>query len=297
MLAGAYGALRQTDKAVQYTKEYITKYGGDSLQLAYVGSNALAKKNFAEAESYGLKAMEKAKAEGKKPNPDHYNMVLAAYRDSGKMDQYYNLLERAATMFNSETYWRPFVERAKKEPKFRPDDGLLDVYRTLRATNVKLNTTEQKEMGDVALNNNLPLEAEAELGALFKAGALGGASDPQADRNKRYFERAKSDAATMKAGLAKLETDAAAKVTGDEYVRIGQAYMTLGDNKKAIEVINKGLAKGGMEPGDTELAKLRLGIAQFRAGDKETARKTWSDIKADNGAAWLAKVWVAKSKT
>jgi tetratricopeptide (TPR) repeat protein len=296
VLAGAYGQTRQTDKAVQLTKELIAETGGSSTQLAYVGSYALGKKNFAEAESYGLKAIEKAKAEGKKPSVQHYNMVLAAYQNAGKMDQYYNLLERAAPMFNSDIYWRPFVERAKKEPKFKPNDGLLDVYFALEATKVKLDAKEAKEMGEFAVNGSLPIDGERVLAPLVKSGDYGGAKDPLADRNKRYFERAKSDAATMKANIAKLEAEAASKATGLEYVRIGQSYMALGEHKKAVEAINKGLAKGSMEPGVTELAKLRLGIAQFNAGQREEARKTWSGIKADNGAGWLARVWVAKSR-
>ena len=293
VLAGAYGQTRQTDKAVQLTKELIGETGGTATQLAYVAGYALARKQYSEAESYGLKAIQKSS----RPDIKHYNIVLAAYLNAGKLDQYYALLEKAAPMFNSPDYWRPFVERAKKEPKFRPDDGLLDVYRALRATNVKLNTQEQKELGDFALNQGLPVEAEAELAPLFKAGTLGGKDDPQADRNKRYFERAKSDAAAMKSNLAKLEAEAATKPTGAEYVRIGQTYMTLGDAKKAIEFLNKGLAKGGMEPAETDYAKLRLGIAQFNAGQKADARKTWSELKSDNGAGWLAKVWTAKART
>jgi hypothetical protein len=51
-----------------------------------------------------------------------------------------------------------------------------------------------------------------------------------------------------------------------------------------------------MEAGIGDLARLRLGVAQFKAGKKEDARKTWQSIKADNGAAWLAKCWIAISK-
>jgi tetratricopeptide (TPR) repeat protein len=297
VLAGAYGQTRQMDKSIQLTKELIAETGGNSTQLAYVGSYALGRNQFSEAESYGLKAIEKAKAEGKKPDVKHYNMVLAAYQKAGKMDQYYSLLEKAAPMFNQEVYWRPFVERAKKEPKFRPNDGLLDVYFALEGTKVRLDPKEAKEMGEFAVNGSLPIDGERVLAPLVKSGDYGGAKDPMADRNKRYFERAQLDAKALKAGgLAKAEAEAATKATGLGYVLVGQSYMALGDHKKAIDAINKGLEKGSMEPGVTELAKLRLGIAQFHAGQKEEARKTWSTIKADNGAAWLAKVWTAKSR-
>jgi predicted negative regulator of RcsB-dependent stress response len=72
--------------------------------------------------------------------------------------------------------------------------------------------------------------------------------------------------------------------------------MAAGDYAKAVELLQKGLEKGSLEPGTAELVKLRLGIAQFKAGNEEAARKTWSEVKGDNGSAWLAKVWTAISK-
>lgn len=80
------------------------------------------------------------------------------------------------------------------------------------------------------------------------------------------------------------------------FVDTGEGYMTTGDTAKAIDLITKGLAKGGMDEGQVALAKLRLGIAQFRAGKKDDARKTWADVKGDNGAAVLAKNWISISK-
>jgi hypothetical protein len=52
-----------------------------------------------------------------------------------------------------------------------------------------------------------------------------------------------------------------------------------------------------MDPGAVDLVKLRLGIAQFKGGKKSDATKTWQSIKSDNGAAWLAKSWLAIAKS
>ena len=43
-------------------------------------------------------------------------------------------------------------------------------------------------------------------------------------------------------------------------------------------------------------AKLHLGIAQFKGGQKDAARTTWSGIKSDAGAESLAHAWTAISK-
>ncbi len=132
---------------------------------------------------------------------------------------------------------------------------------------------------------------------MFKAGTLGGASDKDADRNKRLYDRAVADAKADKAtDLAKSEAEAASKTTGDQYATTAEAHLGAGNYAKAIELYEKALAKGNMDPGAIDLAKVRLGIAQFKGGKKAEAKKTWESVKADNGAAWLAKSWLAIAK-
>ena len=298
MLAGAYAATGQSGKAMELTKQLIAEGGGSCEQLAYVAKGSLGAKRYDEAISFANKAIEQCRKDGKKPQQAHYNILLAAYRDTGKMDQYYSTLERVAPIFNSQDYWKPLIERAKSEPKFKSADGLLDVYRALETTNVKLSDTDKLEMGEQALVRGMPIEADRILTPLFKGGTVGGPKDPKADRNKKLYGTAQADAKAAKAGgLEKAEADAAAKQTGDFYAKAGEAYYTAGNHAKAVEVIQKGIAKGQMEPGALAFAQLHLGIAQYKAGQKDAARKTWSEIKADNGAGWLARTWTAISKS
>lgn len=297
MLAGAYSAMGQSTKAAELTKQLIAEGGGDSTQLAYVAQAALSQKKYDEATSYATKAIDKARAEGKKPSSSYYNILLTAYRDTAKMDQYYSTLERVAPMFNSENYWKPLIEKAKTEPKYKSADGLLDVYRALDAAGVKLTDQDKLEMGEQALTREMAVEAEKVLTPLVKSGYLGGPKDSKADRNKKLYAAAQAAAKTAReGGLEKLEAEAAAKPTGDAFVKVGEAYYTRGDYAKAVDAIQKGIDKGQMEPGAEAFAQLHLGMAQYKAGKKDDARKTWATIKADNGAGWLARAWTALSK-
>ena len=47
---------------------------------------------------------------------------------------------------------------------------------------------------------------------------------------------------------------------------------------------------------DTTHHRLHLGIAQYRAGQKDAAQATWAEVKSDNGAGMLAKNWTIISK-
>lgn len=291
LLAAEYDALNQPAKALAQTKANVDKYGGSAAEYSYIARKELDAKNYGEAIKYAQKAVD-AKGGGVA-----YNIMLNAYSAQGKMDDYYKLLERIAPVMKQDTYWRPYIERAKKEPKFKSNEALLDVYRTLDAAGVKLNPTEVKEMADMALNRGNAIEAEKIWAPLFKNGTLGGANDKDADRNKRLYQRAQDDAKADKAGeLAASETAAATKATGDAYASTAEAWLGAGDYAKAAGLFQKALDKGNMDAGVTDLVKLRMGIAQYRGGKKADAVKTWQSIKADNGAAWLAKAWIGISK-
>src|SRR5690606_12106856 len=134
-------------------------------------------------------------------------------------------------IFKREIYWRPLVERAKKEPKYKANDALLDVYRALSETSVKLTPAELQEMGEYALNRGMAIESERVLAPLAKAGSLD-------DRTKRLYAMAQDNAKADKAGgLARSEAEAASKPTGDAFAATGESYLTAGDYDKAIELL------------------------------------------------------------
>jgi tetratricopeptide (TPR) repeat protein len=297
MLAGAYASTGNETKAVELTKEIVDQNGGDSTQYGFLAKRELDAKNYGGAINYAQKAIDQAQKEGKPPSAVHYNIMLNAYSQSENLDKYYETLERAAPILNQEIYWKPLIERAKKEPKYKQNDALLDIMRTHEAAGVKLSPQERVDMGELALNRGMAVESERILGPLIKDGTIGGASDKNADRSKRLYTKAQTDAKfDLSGGLEQSEKDAAAKPTGDVYAITGESYMSAGKYDKAIELMKKGLEKGQLEPGIEQLVRLRLGIAQFKAGQKDEARKTWSEIKGDNGSAWLAKVWTSLSK-
>ncbi|HEV7692187.1 MAG TPA: hypothetical protein VGO52_15230, partial [Hyphomonadaceae bacterium] len=163
----------------------------------------------------------------------------------------------------------------------------IDIYRAAMAAGVKLAPNELDAYASETVNKGLPGEAVAALEPV-KAELTATAQATLANAGKK--------AAEDKAGLAKDEKNTLAKGTGETIANLGEAYMTYGDNAKAIELMKAGLAKGIADAGKADIVKLHLGIAQNRSGDKAGAQATWAEIKADNGAAVLAKMWTTISK-
>lgn len=287
MLAGRYSDSGNRAKALAQTKANIAAYGGTQIEHAFVAKEELAAKNWAAAQA----AINKAIAAGK-PTTTHYNILLNALAGQNKMDEYYKTLERIAPTMGNETYWRNLIERAKREPNYRPNDAELDVYRTLQAAGVKLKPDELFQMAEAARKRGIAIEAASLWDNLAKVDAA------MATKNKALIDSVKKQAATDKAsGLAASEAAAATRVDGKPFGLTAEGYMAAGQYAKAVELFEKGLAKGEMDPATVDLMKVRLGVAQFKAGKKADAAKTWQSVKADNGAAWLAKSWLAIAKS
>jgi hypothetical protein len=298
LLASAYAETGNSAKAVSLTKEYIDTYGGTADQLAWLAQNELRAKNYAGAINYAQKAVDSSRKAGQRPKEAWHKMIIQAHYDSKDMGAYYTALEKVVQEYPNENYWRLLIDRSTKDAKFSRSDLQLDMYRALSAANVKLKTNEQLEMAEQAMIRGSAVEAEKILDPLFKQGLVGGADDRNAERNKRMYANIQKAAKDDKAGgLAASEKDAATKPTGAQLITTGEAYMGSGDFVKAAELIQKGLAKGQINESEAALAKLRLGIAQYKAGQKEEARKTWGEVKSDNGAGSLARTRILISRT
>lgn len=299
VLMGTYAELGNEAKAVELTKAYINDYGGNSTQFAWLAQRSLDGKDYGGAITNAQKAIDAARKEGKKPSATYYNIKLNSYVAQKDMDAYYKTLEEVAPLYPRDIYFRPLIDKATKDAKFSRQAAQLDIYRAYMASGViQLKPEEQVLMAEQAYARAMSIEAEKILDPLVKAGTIGGSADKNAERNKRLIASIQTAAKQDKDGaLAESEKEAAAAPTGAIFVATGESYYGAGDYAKAAELIKKGLDKGSLKPEDEAFARLRLGMAQFKAGQKDAARTTWSAIKADNGAESLARAWIAISKT
>lgn len=297
-LMGLYAEVGNETKAAELIRAYVGDYGGTSTQYAWLAQRALSAKSYDDAVSNATKAIDASRKEGKKPSDRFYNIKLNAYVGKNDMPGYYKTLEEVAPLYPKDIYFRPLIDRAAKDPKFSRQAAQLDIYRAYIASGIELKPEEKVLMAEQAFARAMAVEAETIIDPLVKAGQIGGATDKNAERNKRLIASITTAAKEDKAGgLAASEREAAAAPTGAIFVATGESYLGMGDFAKAADLIKKGLDKGQLTPEEEAFARLRLGVAQFRAGQKDAARSTWGEIKAENGAESLAKAWIAISRT
>jgi hypothetical protein len=298
-LAQAYLLAGDEKKAVALTRAYVDEYGGTHAQYIGIANDALKANDAATAVVYSSKAIESARSGGAKAPESYYRIQLKAFAQTKELDKYYTTIETLIVEYPKDEYWKELITGAQREPGYQAaaSDVRLDVYRTMAAAGVKLTPDEKANMASEALKRVLPAETVAILQPLYASGEIGGAADTNAVRHKAIFDEATKKAEVEKAGLAQEEKEVTAKGDAGSLAALGEVYMAYGDNAKAADLIQKGLAKGITDAGKADMAKLHLGMAQHRSGQKDAARTTWAEIKADNGAAMLARTWTLISKT
>ncbi len=274
-------------------RAYIDEYGGTPDQLVGIANDAYKANDNATAVTYAAKAIAAAKANGK-PDESWYRLLASAHNRLGQANEVLAVRVQTLTDYpasqNAEQYWKELIVPAQDEPEYGPAVR-LDLFRTLLAAGVKLSAQERTQLSDGAMKRGLPNEA---LTVLESAVAANDATLTALD--KQNHAEAKTAVAADKAGLAKEAADVQKKGSGADIASIGEAYLSYGDNAKAIELLNAAIAKGISDPGELDIAKLHLGVAQYRSGDKDAARATWGQIKANNGTNVLAKNWTLISQ-
>jgi hypothetical protein len=74
---------------------------------------------------------------------------------------------------------------------------------------------------------------------------------------------------------------------------IGKLYFSAGEYDKAVDAIQKSIAKGGLKPEDIDDANLLVGIASARQGKAAEATTAFDAVKNPT-LAEVAKLWKLK---
>jgi tetratricopeptide (TPR) repeat protein len=162
------------------------------------------------------------------------------------------------------------------------------VQRLKLANGLMTKADEYMELAQLALQAGLPVEAKAIVDKGYAAGVLG--TGEQAARHQRLKDLVLKSEADSAAGLAKNAADAATFKDGNEMVKVGTVYASMGQHDKAVQLIEQGIAKGNLKRPDD--AKLRLALAL--AGNPKTKAKglqTLRSVGGTDGTADIARLY------
>jgi tetratricopeptide (TPR) repeat protein len=249
--------------------------------LAYVNSQTGDFGAIARDAQASIEAAEKA---GRRPEENDLLALADAQRRTGNAAGQMATLEKLVAHYPKKDYWVAVLSRIPAKPGFSGRLA-LDVDRLKWATKSLNSAEEIIEMAQLALQDSQAAEAKAVLEEGFARGLLG--KGAEGDRQKRLLALATQRAADAPTALAAAEAEAK---DGNALVRIGLAYSGLGQHDKGIALIQKGIAQGDLRNPDH--ARLHLGIAFHRAGNKAKAAEAFRSVRGTDGAADLARLWM-----
>lgn len=288
-IAFAYSQQRNNAKATEWVGK-ARAAGGNSASLnqlaAYLqGSSGDYSQIFKDAQAQ-VAAAEK---DGRRPGEDDLLRLADAARRLNNNGVYSSTLEKLVLYYAKKDYWTAHLASIQRKPGFA-DRLALDVGRLKLAQGLVTKTDDYMELAQLALQAGFPVEAKAIVDKGYASGALG--TGDQAARHQRLKDLVLKSQSESAAAIAQNAAEAATQKDGNDLVKVGTVYASMGQADKAIELIEKGIAKGGLKRPDD--AKLRLALAMAQSPKtKAKGLQSLRSIGGSDGTAEVARLYAA----
>jgi hypothetical protein len=295
----AYQAQKYSS-AVEWTQRYFREGGTSGNMRSMLVASHYQNRNFAEVVRELTAEINAAERNGSTPSEQNINMLMTAQLQMKDNSGYVWAMEKLVTYYPKKEYWVNLLDRLQSKKNFS-DRFALDTYRLSLAVGALTKAGDYMEMAQLAVQAGYPDEGLEVMELGYKNGLLGTGSDT--DRQKRLKDLIVKKVDEAKAGRDQAIKDAEASRQGDDLIKLGFGLATAGNPKRGIELINKGLAKAqaSMDVAGRDQAKaiakraddgrLRLALAQMKAGDKASALKTFKTVTGQDGGSDLAHLW------
>jgi hypothetical protein len=285
-IASSFYRSQQYAKSMQWSQRYLREGGTSGAIRTMLIQSQYLSGDFAGAAKELMVEIQGAERAGSPPAEDRLKLLLNAASKQGDNNAYVFAMEKLVTYYPKKEYWVDLLSRMQRKANFS-DRLSLDAYRLSLATGSMTAPADYMEMAQLALQADLASEGKQVIAKGMSSGAL--STGAQADRARRLQALVDKRLAESTASRAEDEKQALADKTGDALVGIGMNLVYAGQAAKGVQLMQQGIAKGGLKR--PEDAKLHLGIGQLAAGEKAKAQATFKTVQGTDGTADLARLW------
>ncbi|HET9978224.1 MAG TPA: hypothetical protein VFQ20_12350 [Burkholderiaceae bacterium] len=288
-VAYAYSQLKNNAKASEWVAK-ARAAGANSASLnqlaAYLQSSSGDYSQIFKDAQANVAAAER---DGRRPSEDDLLRLADAAKRLNNNAAYSSALEKLVLYYAKRDYWAAHLASLQRKPGFS-DRLALDVQRLKLANGLITKTDDYMELAQLALQAGFPVEAKAIVDKGYASGALG--TGEQAARHQRLKDLVLKSQAESAAGIAAQAAEAATQKDGNDLVKVGTVYASMGQSEKAVELIEKGIAKGGLKRPDD--AKLRLALALAQSPKtKSKGLQALRSVGGSDGTADIARLYAA----
>lgn len=279
-------------KVIEYGKEWIGTHPTDTTIIDLIARAYYIADDFKGALEYVKNASQVNEAAGKPPEEIWLQLESSC---AAKLDNQAEVVagyEKLVRYYPKGENWTKVTEAALHSEK--NDLAIFYLLRLMADTNVLSQSDYYYEYAQRASEQALPGEAADVLEKGFDKKAIG-QSGADKDRYQRALTEAKRKAQADRGQLPALEKewkDSKAS-TGQIGAGLGLAYFEFQMYDKAIESLEAAIAKGGLKNGDNY--RMTLGVAYWKAGQKEKSRAQFQAIPSESPLARAAGFWTARS--
>ena len=292
-VAEANYAMKNYDKAIEYGNRAIKGGFGDEQIRTVVEQSYYLKGDYKGTVKFLQPIIDADIKAGKVPKDTELQILMSSCEKINDNECQTRTLERLVTYYPKPDYWKGLLYSLRSDHNLTQSDrNSLELFRLMSEVDILQHGEDYTEMAQIAMDQGSPGEAQRILEKGFQKNVF--ADQRSKDKNTRLLEAAKKAAATDRAQLPKLEKDADAAPTGDKAIGVGRAYLGYGQYDKAVELLSKGIKKGGLKS-DAE-AHLLLAIAQLKSGHKDEAVKSFHQVKGDGPLERIANLWTLHAK-
>ncbi len=288
-LAAAYAQTRNNGKATEWLNKAVAA-GNNSATIKQLQQYLQgASGDYAAIARDAAAAVQAAEQAGRRPAEDDLLRLADAQNRQGQTNAYVATLEKLLLNYPKKDYWNAYLGRVARKAGFSPRYE-LDLLRLRLASGTLTKTEEYMEMAQLALQAGYPAEARRIVEQGYANKLLG--TGPEAGRHQRLRDLAVKQEAESKASIGNQVTEAEQAKDGDNLVKWGYAYVTLGEVDKGIAIIQQGIGTPGLKRADE--ARLRLGMAQLQSPKSRAAAvQTLRSVRGTDGTADIARLWTA----
>ncbi|MGC1458527.1 MAG: hypothetical protein WA825_09645 [Steroidobacteraceae bacterium] len=283
--------LQNYDKAVEFGNRAIEAGNASDQVPLVVAQSYYLKNDYKNADRVTRSVVDAQIKADQMPSEEILRIGLSAAAKQNDAPGEAHWLELMVSYHPTTEYWEDLLDTMYHNKL--SDHQTLQLYRLSAEVGVLKRAADYGEMAQLALDAGSPGEAVAALNSAFVANNFTDAAEK--NREQHLLDSAKKLAAADQPTLGKIEAEAGNAPTGDRLVGAGLGYFSYGDYAKAATDISAGFAKGTTK--DTADTRLLLGIAQLKAGDKDSAVKTFKSVKGDAVYERLAALWILHAKT
>ena len=285
-LAQIYANLKEYDKALVSANKWA-EAGGGSEAYGLLATLYLIQKDFKGA----IAALEKS-TEGREATEAELKQENYCYYTLGDKAKRMAVMELLVAKYPKREYFTDLIG-VYQEQNYN-ERVMLNVYRFGLERDYLSRESEFVDYADIAFNVGAPAESYKVVQLGVDKGIVKLVS--ATDRNSKLLAQAKAGAAEDRRDIAKQDKEVQIRKNGDADVKLGLAYLSLGDAEKAVEALQRGLSPERMKDVKrVDDAYMTLGISYLRLGKKEEAAKAFTSAQATGAMAKAAALWLLQT--